>query len=93
MKKLLLAGTLALGLTFGVVSGVDAKYDKSVTVEAVYFDEFTTGELFLTDSVPVIVTDSEIKEHNVKLVYGYTYEITYKDATAQEILSIKLKLK
>ncbi|WP_447402313.1 hypothetical protein ACE1MS_11675 [Lysinibacillus sp. fkY74-1] len=84
MKKLLLAGILALGLFTGVAT---AQAAEPVTLDAVYFED----ELFLTSTAPVIVTEVELAKHGVQLVYGYTYVITYKDATAQEILSIEMK--
>jgi len=88
MKKLILAAALVFGITF---TGATAQAAKPVTVDAVYFEDMGVNELFLTSSAPVVVTDKDIAKFNTKLVYGNTYVITYADATAQEIVSIKIK--
>jgi len=91
VKKVLLALTLTLGLLF---TGFTAQAADPVTLEVVYYGEFETGEMFLDTSesskgLPVIIDWKDTKD--VKLVHGYTYKVTYKDATAQEIISIKVK--
>lgn len=98
MKKLLLAITLGLGLTFATVTAdakeVDVKQtqvEQGAQISVKYIGLYKGVHIFTEiggQEIPVFLSSEEVEKSGIKLESNVNYKVIYKEKEAQNFKSI-----